>query len=367
MAVVAFHELLDREPLGGIPKAKHLGNGALVIKQQAVFGTACEHMQGVAHLPKKRLALAENAQLRVIHKAVGDNIGVLLGAEVTLSHPANHLDIPQATGGAFEVGLQVVLGVVVAVVASNLLLPLGFKKAVGGPQVRGAQALAHLLTQTFRPGNEARLQQVGNHCDVCFGFPLAVVERANAVANLQADIPEEGDKSAQRLPVGGIVVVLKQQEQINIRMGMQFTTPVAAHGHQRNAVIGPSMLRPGNGEKLVEIPRPTAYQVANIATGAKAFIQACLDFPQRGFKRGDRRARPGKLGAKQVEIEKRRVRLEPVVVKKHQAFRKLKSSSLRAVSTSTPVSVTSRVCSHWAERLRSLVTAVQPSRSTLVL
>jgi hypothetical protein len=35
-----------------------------------------------------------------------------------------------------------------------------------------------------------------------------------------------------------------------------------------------------------------------------------------------------------------------------------------SVSTSAPVSVTSTVCSHWADRLRSLVTMVQPSGSS---
>ena len=35
-----------------------------------------------------------------------------------------------------------------------------------------------------------------------------------------------------------------------------------------------------------------------------------------------------------------------------------------SVSTSTPDAVTATVCSHWAERLRSLVTTVQPSLSS---
>ena len=42
------------------------------------------------------------------------------------------------------------------------------------------------------------------------------------------------------------------------------------------------------------------------------------------------------------------------------------TSPAPSVSTSTPSSVTATMCSHWAESLRSLVTTVQPSGSTLV-
>ncbi len=48
-----------------------------------------------------------------------------------------------------------------------------------------------------------------------------------------------------------------------------------------------------------------------------------------------------------------------------QTAKKLKSSSGRAVNTSTPVGVTNSVCSHCADSLWSLVTAVQPSVITL--
>jgi hypothetical protein len=45
-------------------------------------------------------------------------------AEVPLRDPADHLDVPQAAGGPLHIRLKLVGGVVVAMVACQLLLAL---------------------------------------------------------------------------------------------------------------------------------------------------------------------------------------------------------------------------------------------------
>ena len=62
-AVVALHELLDRQRVRGVLVAEALRELDLVIEQQPVFAPAGEHVQAEAHLPQERLRLLELAQL----------------------------------------------------------------------------------------------------------------------------------------------------------------------------------------------------------------------------------------------------------------------------------------------------------------
>ncbi len=317
MAVVALHELLDGEALGGVAEAEQLGDGALVVEQQAVLGAAGEHVQGVAHLPQEGLALAEDAQLRVVHEAGGHQVLVALAAEVALGHPADHLDVAQPAGRALDVGLEVVLGVVVAVVAADLLLPLGLEEAVGGPQPLRRQARLHRLAQPFGTRHGAALEQVGDHRDVGRGLALAVGQRAHAVADLQADVPEEGDEGGQRLAEGRVVVVLEQQQQVDVGVGMQLAAAVAAHGEQRHAVAGPVVLLPGDGQQAVQAPGPAVHQIADVGPGAEALVEPGLDLPQRRLEGGDGGALAGELGAEGLDVEEALVGLEAIVVQQH--------------------------------------------------
>jgi len=69
-AVVALHELLDRERVGGIFVTEALREFDLVIEQQPVFAPAGQHVQSEADLPQERLRLFELAQLAWRQKAV---------------------------------------------------------------------------------------------------------------------------------------------------------------------------------------------------------------------------------------------------------------------------------------------------------
>ena len=137
MAIVGFHELLDRETLRRVGVAEQLGQGALMIEQQAVFGAFRDHVQCIAHLPQEGLALAQNPQFGVVHEALGDDILVAQWPEMALGHPADHLDVAQPAWRTLEVGLEMILGVVVLEVAANLLLPFALEKRGRGPHVPG--------------------------------------------------------------------------------------------------------------------------------------------------------------------------------------------------------------------------------------
>ena len=56
-AVVALHELLDRQRVGGILVAKECGELGLVIEQEAVFAPARQHVQAIANPPEELLTI----------------------------------------------------------------------------------------------------------------------------------------------------------------------------------------------------------------------------------------------------------------------------------------------------------------------
>jgi hypothetical protein len=81
-AVVALHELLDRQHVGGILVAKQLRDACLMIEQQAIFLAPGEQMQGKADAPEKLAALEQEAKLRCAQKAASDQVLETFAAEV---------------------------------------------------------------------------------------------------------------------------------------------------------------------------------------------------------------------------------------------------------------------------------------------
>ena len=63
-AVVALHELLDRERVRGVFVAETLRELDLVVEQQPVFTPAGEDVQSETHFPEEGLRLLELAQFR---------------------------------------------------------------------------------------------------------------------------------------------------------------------------------------------------------------------------------------------------------------------------------------------------------------
>ena len=193
-AVVALHELLDRERVGRILVAEHLRQADLVVEQQPVLAPAGQHVQREAHLPQERLRRVELAQLARGEEAVPDELVERVGAEMTLRHPADGLDVAQPTGARLDVRLEVVGRVVVAMVPRGLLGDLRLEELPRAPHVVLAERPAHRLEEIVGTGEQSRLDQRGRDADVRRAFALAVVDGAHAVADLEPDVPEEGEK-----------------------------------------------------------------------------------------------------------------------------------------------------------------------------
>ena len=104
-------------------------------------------MQRETDAPEQGLALQQREVLALGQEAVCDQVVQGLGVEVALGHPADHLNIAQASGVLLDVGLQVVGRIAVFVPARLLLLGLGGKECLAGPDAVRAGGGAHAFEQ----------------------------------------------------------------------------------------------------------------------------------------------------------------------------------------------------------------------------
>ncbi|MNZ65316.1 hypothetical protein D3C78_835050 [compost metagenome] len=187
--VVLLHEVFDGV-LRVVPgKAQQAGDRALVIEQQAVLGAAGEHVQGIANFPQEFLGGRQQGVFAFHQEAFARQCAQVQRAVLAAGYPQNRLDIPQATRRAFDVGFQVVFGIVVFVVACFLFGTLGQEELLGRPHVFGAGNVEHPLAQALGTGDGAAFHQVGDYRQVGAGFFGAFVHRANALADFQTDVP----------------------------------------------------------------------------------------------------------------------------------------------------------------------------------
>ena len=196
-AVILLHQLLDGQSEAGVLVAEHLRQLDLIVEQQPVFAPPGQRVQAEAHPPKKGLAGLELAQLLAGEKSVCHELIERVGAEMTFRHPADGLDVAQAPGARFDVGLEIVGGVEIAMMPLGLLLDLGLEEILRGPQTVGRQRAAHAREQRFGAGQQARLEQGGRDADVGEALALAVIDRAHAVAHFEADVPEKRQETSR--------------------------------------------------------------------------------------------------------------------------------------------------------------------------
>ena len=78
---------------------------------------------------------------------VSDEAAQSVGTEMALGNPANCLDIAKAAGGVFKVGLKVVFGIIVLVMAGDLLITFGNKKSFSWPKLVWPGNAQHVIAQ----------------------------------------------------------------------------------------------------------------------------------------------------------------------------------------------------------------------------
>ena len=351
--VVALHQLLDGQRVARVLVAELAGEPDLVVEQQAVLAPLVGDMQREADLPQERARGLELLQFGQSKEAVRDEAVERFGAEVALRDPGDGLDVAQAAGACLDVRLEVVGGVVVARVAVGLFAHLRLVELGGAPDVVGRQCGSHGLEQRLRAVQQARLHERGRDTDVGQALLLAVIDGAHAVADLEADVPEEGQEPAEHLVPFLRITLRKEDHHVDVGAGVQLAASVAADGDQREFTgADPRMQVPGayqhgvdqagavedeRVDRLVGLEAPPQVEVAVADGGAEFRRRIARQRRETGGQHREVRPRGGGRG-----VGDGADRLHAAVQGSSRPF-------WPRVSTSQPVAVTSTVCSHCAD------------------
>ena len=194
-------------------------------------------MQTVADAPQEPPAVVEPlAFLRGEESADGEVFGRRV-AEVTLDDPADGLYVAQAAGRDLDVRLEVVVDVLIAVVTLALFVDLGAEEPRAGPDFVGGEQPADLAVEREGTGEQPALEDRCRGSDVFLRFLLALVDRSNAVADVQLEVPEVLHERLDPVAIFGGVAV-DEDQQIDVGVRMQLAATVSADGEQRDMLAG---------------------------------------------------------------------------------------------------------------------------------
>src|ERR1700731_4398686 len=185
-------------------------------------------MQSEPYFPEEGLRLFEAAQLGYGQKSASGQPIQGVGAKVPLGHPGDRLNVPQPSGTGFDVRFQVVGGVVRLQVAFRLLPNLGVEELLDGPDMLRRQRVAHLRDEARASRKLASLEQRRHYADIGSAFLHTLVDRADAVANLEADIPEESNQTFYIAAAMRIRRFRHQQHDVDIGAGVQLAAAITS-------------------------------------------------------------------------------------------------------------------------------------------
>jgi hypothetical protein len=198
----------------------------------------------------------------------------------------------KAAGTLLDVGLEVVGRIVELVVALGLFGELRVEEIPRGPEAVWRERGASQRT-ALRAGQQSRLEQRRRDTEVGERFMLAFLDRPDAVAGLEADVPEEGEKALERRRPGALG--LRQEDHdIHVGAGQEFAAAVAANGYKAaDSTAAPHAGAGRTGEDLerVRLDREPACRWAH-RPGSAARAPGRRQRGRRESRRGDGPIRP---------------------------------------------------------------------------
>ncbi len=273
--VILLHEALDVAFHIVAVEAEQPGHLGLVFQQQAVFAAAGQHVQGIAYPPQKGTRAGQQLVFAAGEKARCLKAGQCLHAEAATGNPHDGLQVAQPAGRALHIRLEIVFGVVIAFVTVALLVTLAEEKVAAAPHVQRTNGFGQLCKQLLVTTNKAAFQQVGDYAEIIGRFFTALCQRTYAMADLQPEIPQEGDELADGIGQRSFRLVLQQDQQIDVRMGVQLATAVTANCHQGNSgcVTFQTVLLPCLLQQLVNHCSAGGDQLIDVMAVEKTLIQ----------------------------------------------------------------------------------------------
>ena len=142
----------------------------------------------------------------------------------------------------------------------------------------------------------------------------ALVDRAHALADFQADVPEQGEKAFDGLAEDFVIIAAQQDQQVDVRVRVQLATAVAANGEQGDVgILAPGEAFPGFLQDLIDEPGAILDQAANVTAGTKARIEHFMRAADGLLECSDGAGFQGQLGLELTAVKQFGVHLRHAV------------------------------------------------------
>ncbi len=204
--VVALHQYFTGATRGGGAVAGMLGDGMLNVEHQPVFAPARDQVQPGADFLQPSLTAPNQPGLLGRDQAVARKLGPARAVAGGPRNPQQHVQVPQPARAFLDIGLEAVRRLVVLGVA--LALFENFRAKVGLAVERLDDGALEAPEERPWTGDEARLEQRSQHGHIRAGLVLTFPDRADTVADGEAEVPEAAHQSLdlRAFGVGGIVL-----------------------------------------------------------------------------------------------------------------------------------------------------------------
>ena len=236
------HEPLHPALAVAVLVAQCRGQVLLVVEHQVVALPPAQLMQPVADAgehgpgPLKGLTVGVGQHARALHRLQ------VRQAEHAAGHPVHGLDVAQAARALLDVRFE--QKTVAAVPAPPLGPPSlhGADELLAAPlEDGGGVALAQFFQQRSGAGDQAGVEQGHLEGEILPREPHRLFDRAHAVTDLVAGVPEGIEQGPGRGLQGLTRALVVEQEQVDVRIRVEFATAVAAernHCHLAGNLAG---------------------------------------------------------------------------------------------------------------------------------
>ena len=138
------------------------------------------------------------------------------------------------------------------------------------------------------PFEQARFDHRRRDADVRCAFALAVVDRAHAVADFEADVPHEGEEAFEIALPRRRFALRQQNHDVDIGAEIELAAAVTADRDQCDfAGVFADVQRPRAFQQRVDESRAIAHQALDRLVVEEALLEAIVALGQRGAKGGD--------------------------------------------------------------------------------
>ena len=231
---ILLHQLFAGAPRRRRGVAEPLGERGLVVEQQTVFTSAGQQVQLDSQALQEALAPFQALGFRVRNEAVAFQVLPAVAVARCLRDPEDALQVAQTAWALLAVRLEAVGRVLKTPIALVLFHAFGLEESLRIEDF--PEARRKLREQRLAADQQAGLDQRRLYRQIAGSFFDAVIDGAHAMADFQADIPEQADHLFELCGERHIGRLGQQQQQVDVGRRPQQAASITADSNQCQAV-----------------------------------------------------------------------------------------------------------------------------------